>query len=164
MVRRAKAATQSKTEETGGRPRLRINVDDVRKLAALLCTYEEAASWFGITERTFIRRVKEPELADAWAVGKASGKLSLRRLHWRHAQMANSAGVQMTIHMSKHQLGETEKAALELSGHVDSTVEVSSARDRVNTKLDTLAKRIAGRVAGVAAAAGAKLHSGEPVR
>ena len=162
---RRKAPTKTAdTEATGGRPRVRIEPKTLEQLARLLCTYEEAAAFFGVTERTIIRRLKEPKLAEAWEVGRANGKLSLRRLQFRHAQMANSAGVQMTIHMSKHHLGETDKAALELSGKVDSMVEVNtSARDRVVRKLDNLAERIARGVAGIASAAGASLPAREPV-
>jgi hypothetical protein len=47
-------------------------------------------------------------------------------------------------------------AAVELSGRVDSAIEVVNTRQRVTRKLDTLAERIASRVAGLAAAAEAK--------
>jgi hypothetical protein len=146
-----------------GRPAVNIGADELRKLAALQHTYEELAFFFNCSKRTIIRKMQNPELLEAYELGKAGGRASLRRLQWRHAQMPNAAGVQMTIHLSKHWLGETDKSALELSGRVDATVEVKSARERVNRKLDALSERIARRVAGIAAQAGAETVPGEPV-
>lgn len=37
------------------------------------------------------------------------GRISLRRLQWRHAQSVGSAGAHMTIWMSRNQLKETDK-------------------------------------------------------
>lgn len=150
-------------EATGGRPQVKIDHENLLALAQLQCTEEEAASFFNCSKRTIIRKLKDPKLRAIWERGLALGRVSLRRLQFRHAKMPNSAGVQMTIHLSKHHLGQTERAALELSGRVDSAVEVSTARERVLRKIDNLRERIAGRVAGIAAAAGASQVSGEPV-
>lgn len=146
-----------------GRPPVVIDLAMLERIALLQPTYAELAHVFKTTERTIKKRMKDEQFRRAFELGKAGGTLNLKRLQWRHAQMANSAGVQMTIHLSKHWLGETDKAALELTGKVDSTVEVKSARDRVADKLDALSERIARRVAGIAAAAGAATVSGEPV-
>ena len=59
---------------------------------------------------------------DAWQRGRAGGKLSLRRLQWQHAQGEGSSAVQMTIHLSKHWLGESEKALSERGGGMDAEV------------------------------------------
>lgn len=100
-----------------GRPKFVIDEELVKKLAALQCTYDEMAFACGCSKRTFIRQLNEQgDLAEQLEAGKAGGKLSLRRQQWLHARMPNSAGVQMTIHLSKHWLGETDKAAVELSG------------------------------------------------
>jgi hypothetical protein len=164
----AKRKKKPRLDEYGepltGRPKVRIDIETFGQLAALQCTTEELACFFSVTKRTMIRRLKEPALREAYERGLALGRVSLRRLQWRHAKMPNSAGVQMTIHLSKHHLGQTEKAALELSGRVDSNVEVNtSARDRVFRKLDTMAERIARRVDGIVAAAGATLAPKQPV-
>jgi hypothetical protein len=34
----------------------------------------------------------------------------LRQLQWKHAKRTDSSGVAMTIHMSKHRLGEHDKS------------------------------------------------------
>jgi len=71
-------------------------------------------------------------------------------------KQATSGNVTAQIWWTKCRMGWKEPpAAVELSGRVDSTIEVVNARERVIRKLDSLAERIAGRVAGLAAAAGA---------
>jgi hypothetical protein len=139
----------------GGRPRVKIDDEDLLKLAKMQCTYEEAAAFFGCDERTIKRRLQEPKYRSIWDRGLATGKTSIRRLQWRHAAGTGSSAVQMTIHLSKHHLGQTDKAAIEHSGRIDSTVDMASAKERVSRKLDDLAKRIASRVDGIAVAAGA---------
>jgi hypothetical protein len=162
--RKKKPRLDDDGEPLKGRPKVRIDLESLGQLAVLQCTTDELAAFFNTTKRTIIRRLKEPALREAYERGLALGRVSLRRLQWRHAKMPNSAGVSMTIHLSKHHLGQTEKAALELSGRVDSNVEVNtSARDRVFRKLDTIAERIARRVDGIAAAAGADRPAREPV-
>ena len=159
----------AKAEKPTGRPRIELDESVLRACAAIGATEEEIcaglrAAGCELDLRTLKRRLQEDRYRAIWMQARNQFKLSIRRLQFRHAQMPNSAGVTMTIHMSKHQLGETEKAALELSGRVDSTVEVNtSARDRVNAKLDTLAKRQSSRIDGLAAAVGAKRATGEPV-
>lgn len=139
-----------------GRPKVTIDIETLEKLGALHATIEEVAGFYGCTKRTIINRLKEPGLLLAFENGKQKGKLNLRRLQMRHANGTGSGAVNMTIHLSKHLLGQTDKSLLELSGSVDSTIEVNtSARDRVFAKLDTLAERIARRIDGLATAAGA---------
>lgn len=138
-----------------GRPAVPIDADNLRKLARLLCTHEEIAAFFECSERTIIRKLQDNvELAEAYERGKAEGRMSLRRLQWRHAQGAGSSAVQMTIHMSKHHLGETERAALDVTAKLDVTN--STPRERVTKKLDALRKRIDSQISGLAASAGAR--------
>jgi hypothetical protein len=53
--------------------------------------------------------VTEEEFRDVWEQGKAERRIALRRLQWRHAQGTGSSAVQMTIHLSKHWLGEAHE-------------------------------------------------------
>ena len=46
----------------------------------------------------------------AWEKGQVAGAVALRQLQWKHAKRPDSSGVAMTIHMSKHRLGENDKA------------------------------------------------------
>jgi len=159
-----KKAKGSNDEAATGRPKVKIDRDRLLALAKIQATEEEAAAFFGCTKRTIINRLKEPALLQAWTDGKALGRISLRRRCWHLAHMDTSGGVTMAIHLSKHWLGQTERAALELSGPGGAPIEVSSARERVTRKLDALSERIARRVDGLAAAAGAKALPREPVR
>ena len=64
----------------------------------------------GIDHRTFKRRLQEPVFYQAWEKGQAVGAVALRQLQWKHAKRLDASGVAMTIHMSKHRLGEHDKA------------------------------------------------------
>src|SRR5581483_6910787 len=113
--------TEPQKKKKTGRPRIELDVDVLRALGAVHCTIDEIAAGLRaagciLDVRTLKRRLQEPRYRDIWVAGQLERKVSLRRLQWRHAQMPNSAGVTMTIHLSKHQLGETEKSLHELSG------------------------------------------------
>src|SRR5262245_50713617 len=101
-----------------GRPRKKTDERQVYELAKLGCTQCEAASVLGIDHRTFKRRLQEPVFYQAWEKGQAVGAVGLRQLQWKHAKRSDSSGVAMTIHMSKHLLGQNDKAL-----HVNLSVE-----------------------------------------
>jgi hypothetical protein len=69
----------------------------------------KAASVLGIDHRTFKRRLQEPIFYQAWEKGQAVGAVALRQLQWKHAKRPDASGVAMTIHMSRHRLGEHDK-------------------------------------------------------
>jgi hypothetical protein len=120
---------------SGGKPPIEISADELSKLARLHCTVSEAASFFKCSKRTLQRRLLEPDLKAAWQEGRKFGMLSLRRLQWRHASGTGNGAVQMTIHLSKHWLGETEKVLSEITGKDGGPVEISNVRDRLREKL-----------------------------
>src|SRR5262245_39739411 len=93
-----------------GRPRKKTDERQVYELAKLGCSQYEAASVLGIDHRTFKRRLQEPVLYQAWEKGQAVGAVALRQLQWKHAKRPDASGVEMTNHMSKHRLGEHDKA------------------------------------------------------
>jgi hypothetical protein len=147
-----------------GRPRKDITPEAVKGLAAIFATYDEMAAYFECSSRTIKRRMKEPAFKQARLEGEGLARISLRRLQWRHARGSGSSAVSMTIHLSQHHLGQTAKAALELSGKVDGDVTVTtSARERVTTKVEQLAQRIARGAPGVLAAGGTPAVLREPV-
>ena len=99
------------TKKKTGRPEVNLNAEEVLKLAKMQCTYEEIGAWFGVSKRTIIRHVqRHPEIAQAIEFGKAHGRISIRTNQFRLMKLPNSAGVSMTIHLSKVHLGETEAA------------------------------------------------------
>src|SRR5215510_3403510 len=101
-----------------GRPRKKTDERQVYELAKLGCTQYEAASVLGIDHRTFKRRLQESVFCQAWEKGQALGAVAVRQLQWKHARRPNASGVAMTIQMSKHLLGQNDKAL-----HLNLTVE-----------------------------------------
>lgn len=64
-----------------GRPRVPINLDDVRKVGLLGCTDSELASFFAVSVRTVERRkLLDPEFCRALDEGRNEAKLSVRRM------------------------------------------------------------------------------------
>lgn len=113
-----------------GRPKVAIDIEQLTALARIGASQEEAASVLKCGVRTLKERLAgEPALKAAWDDGVLQGKLSLRRLQWRHANGTGSSAVNMTIHLSKHRLGETDKAAIELSGKDGNPLQVVLSRD-----------------------------------
>jgi hypothetical protein len=99
-----------------GRPKIVIDLRQLEALAAIHCNFDEMAAVIGCSRRLLLTRMKEEGFQLAVDNAKLKGKVSLRRLQWRHANGVGSAAVNMTVHLSKHWLGETDKAAIELSG------------------------------------------------
>lgn len=96
-----------------------IDYKKVRKLASIHCTQREIASIFDIPFEAFRNLVRnDPLLKEAIETGMEYGKASLRRLQWRHASGFGPAAVAMTIHLSKHWLGETDRSTLEIDGSI----------------------------------------------
>jgi hypothetical protein len=82
----------------------------------------------GIDHRTFKRRLQEPVFYQAWEKGQAVGAVALRQLQWKHAKRPDASGVAMTIYMSKHRLGQNDKAL-----HLNLTVQDV---DELTTRLE----------------------------
>lgn len=105
---------------TAGRPKKEIDYVTVEKLANIQCTQEEIASFLGISSRTLLRDEKFKEL---FAKGRENGKMSLRRIQWKHAEKS----VPMAIWLGKQYLGQRDN------------IDVSNSEV---TKLDELLKEI----------------------
>ena len=84
-----------------GRPKKQIDYVTVEKLAKIQCTQEEIASFLGISSRTLLRDEKFKEL---FAKGRENGKMSLRRIQWKHAEKS----VPMAIWLGKQYLGQRD--------------------------------------------------------
>lgn len=126
-----------------GRPLIKLDPIDLEKLGALHATFDELAAFYGCTKRTITNRLKDPDLLLAFENGKGKGKLNLRRLQMRHAQGTGSGAVNMTIHLSKHLLGQTDKSLLELTGKDGGAIETRdvSAREFIAGRLASIAAR-----------------------
>ena len=105
----SKSGRKPRNGQPVGRPRKKTDERQVYELAKLGCSQYEAASVLGIDHRTFKRRLQEPVFYQAWEEGQAAGAVALRQLQWKHAKRPDASGVAMTIHMSKHLLGQHDK-------------------------------------------------------
>ena|SRR5688572_15692705 len=86
-----------------------INQTELEKLAALQCTDEEIASWFGVTTRTIERRrQRNPKFAATLDRGKNKGKISLRRQQMKLVEEGSAA---MAIFLGKNYLGQSDSFA-----------------------------------------------------
>lgn len=106
-----------KTKEPArkGRPPTEINLDQLKTCGMIHCTHEEIAAFFNCTRRTIIKKLKKPEVLQAFEDGKLLGRVNLKRNSWRLAQAHGSSAVNMTIYLRKQWLGETDKSAVELN-------------------------------------------------
>lgn len=98
-----KKAINPRAQKKNGRPKKEVDLDKVERLASIMCTQEEIASVLSVSVDTLSRT---PGFAESYKSGKETGKASLRRLQWKHAQ-TNPA---MAIWLGKQYLGQTERA------------------------------------------------------
>ncbi len=105
-----------------GRPRHKISVDDIEKLAQIGATQREMASFLGVDTNTIGRRMAEPKYRAAYARGDSNFNISLRR---KQAEMALKGDRTMLIWLGKQRLEQTDKVetkhggGVEVSGQVD---------------------------------------------
>ena len=79
---------EEKPKKTG-RPKIPIDYDTVEKLATMMCTEEEIAIFFGCHIRTLQR---DKEFCRYYKKGQEGGKMSLRRIQWKHAEKKSVNG------------------------------------------------------------------------
>ena len=111
------AARPKKAKKPNGRPpgsiKADLDIKELEKLAALHCTYEEAAAWLGVTKRTFITYMEREEVRDAWERGQGRGRVSLRRIQYQLAEKGNAP---MAIFLGKNLLGQRDRFDTEEEG------------------------------------------------
>lgn len=106
-----------------GRPRAKIDIEDLEKLAALQCTVEELAAFFRVSKPTMISRLKEDEYREAWERGKEGGKASLRRHQFALAEK-NAA---MAIFLGKQYLDQKDVSHQRHGGEDGGPIKTESA-------------------------------------
>lgn len=111
MARRSrKSTTPAPPEKAGpGRPPIEIDLADLEKLAALQCTQEEAAAWFGCSVATINNRLSEDKYRERWEAGRGKGRVSLRRYQFKMAENNPT----MAIWLGKQWLGQSDKIVYE---------------------------------------------------
>lgn len=84
-----------------GRPKFEIDYESVEKLASLMCTQQEIASFLGCDVRTLQR---DEEFSRIYKKGQDKGKMSLRRKQFKLADKNAS----MAIFLGKNYLGQKD--------------------------------------------------------
>lgn len=100
----------------GGRPKKVIDYDTVEKLASIMCTQEEIASYLDISVRTLQR---DKEFCRIYKKGLDKGKMSVRRYQYKLLEAGNAT---MGIWLGKQYLEQRDKQ--EQSGGL--TIEIKS--------------------------------------
>lgn len=109
-----------KGDPQGGRPRVEIDMEQLRNLARIHATAEEAADFLGVSPDTIDRRLKEAGeggFAEFYKRHQGAGRASLRRAQWQVAQNGNPT---MLIWLGKQYLDQTDKQDLnaKLDGNI----------------------------------------------
>lgn len=99
-----------------GRPKKDIDYTSVEKLANIQCTQDEIATFLGISKRTLQR---DEKFMEVYNKGRENGKMSLRRIQWKHAEKSAS----MAIFLGKQYLGQKDNV------EVTNTDEINKVKD-----------------------------------
>jgi hypothetical protein len=114
---------EAEFKNKGGRPKSSLDYETIEKLASMMCTQEEIASYFDVSVRTLQR---DEEFCRVYKKGLDKGKMSLRRKQY---QMSDT-NVTMAIWLGKQYLGQTDK--------VDSKIETKQTFSEMNNKYENL--------------------------
>ncbi len=105
-------------------PKIKMNTEDIERLASLQCTQVEIAAWFDASIKTLeLRLSKDAALREAYDRGRAKGRISLRRHQMRMVEEGNAT---MAIWLGKQILGQRDVQRLEVSGPDQQPVQVES--------------------------------------
>ena len=91
-----------------------IDLEELEKLAAMHCTQEEAAAWFGVSTGCISGKLKQKAYKQVWEQGRAKGKISLRR---QQKQRADAGDKTMLIWLGKQWLGQKDSPGAEEERH-----------------------------------------------
>jgi hypothetical protein len=102
-----------KKKNMGGRPKVKMGLEEVENLSRLNCTMDELAAYFEVDVRTVqLRAQKEPQFRAAIERGQAMGRLSVRRQQIRLLEQGNPT---MAIWLGKQVLGQRDKFDTEVT-------------------------------------------------
>jgi hypothetical protein len=102
----SKAQDDPPPKRKGGRPRVEIDLDQVKELAAIGCTDDEIAVFFKVSKQTIMTRKAEEAFLNALNEGRNNRKMSLRRAQTK-AALAGS--IPMLIWLGKNDLGQVDR-------------------------------------------------------
>ena len=110
LGKRSPADGISEPPKKAGRPRIVIDLAQVKALASIQCTYEEIAAVLGISKVTFVDRVNtDPALRAIIDQAWANGRASFRRLQVKLLEAGNAT---MGIWLGKQYLGQRDQIGI----------------------------------------------------
>jgi len=102
-----------KTKNLGGRPKVKMGLEEVENLSRLNCTMDEIAAYFNVDVRTVqLRAQREPAFRAAMERGQALGRLSIRRQQIRLMEQGNAT---MAVWLGKQLLGQRDRLEAEVT-------------------------------------------------
>ena len=108
------------------RPKVKIDLGELEKLATLQCTEEEIAAYLGISARTLQRRLRVAKFGDIVERARAKGRVSVRRNLFR---LASGGNVAAAIFLSKNLLGYRDVVNTEHTGPAGGPIQIASRPD-----------------------------------
>jgi len=114
-----------------GRPVKKVDVEQVRALARLGCTYDEIADVLGMARSTFGKKLKQKEVREAYERGLSEGDVSIRRAQYDAAMSGKSA---MLIWLGKNRLNQTDRVETTRTG-ADIASEFRKALDAIDDQM-----------------------------
>jgi len=102
-----------KKKNLGGRPKVKMGLEEVENLSRLNCTMDEIAAYFNVDVRTVqLRAQREPAFRAAMERGQALGRLSIRRQQIRLMEQGNAT---MAVWLGKQLLGQRDRLEAEVT-------------------------------------------------
>ena len=95
-----------------GRPKKIIDYETVEKLAAIMCTQEEIASYLDLSVDTLQR---DDKFCGIYKKGIDKGRMSVRR---QQLKLLESGNATMGVWLGKQYLGQRDKQDIEHSGGI----------------------------------------------
>ena len=121
-----------------GRPRIKVSIEDIEKLAQIGATQREMACFLGIDQNTLDRRLAEPKYRAALNRGDSNFNISLRR---KQAEIAMKGDRTMLIWLGKQRLGQTDKV-IHAGASADEITQGSvSAAELLASRIDSILER-----------------------
>ena len=102
------------------RPRKKIDLELLKKLAAINCSYAEMASVLDCTEKTLSSRFYQ-----VIKKGRAQGTMSLKRKQY---ELAMDGNVGMLVWLGKNLLGQTDKHDISIQALSDEQIAIEVTR------------------------------------
>ncbi len=99
----------------GGRPKKIIDYENVERLASIMCTQEEIASFLDLSVRTLQR---DKEFCRVYKKGLDKGKMSLRRKQF----LMSETNPTMAIWLGKQYLDQRDKKDIEMDANINEVV------------------------------------------